>query len=420
MKKSFITAIIMLWTMFVMAQSQKIHVVQRGETFASIASKYGMTESELRNANPNVKNCYSGTKLNVGKRIGSQETTTMQNKSIATNNETTLHDKVEPSVLSSNTIKSESRPTSSPIDKYLSLSQSLINNKKYKKATKWIELVLNDDRCTAEQNNKAKKMLAQIENAKEERRERLSAFFDNLETGLKKAEQSLRVMSQNAYEIDAIQRGTNVPNRTPVSTYNNRSSQIINNGIDEMKRYAENVLAKADEDHAKFEEEQRKIKEEKEKIYNKALELYNGGNYTEALKWFKKAAENGNIEAQYKVGDMYAEGKGVEKNNTIAERWYRQAEENQRYAHESILQLNNRQSQTSTPIISSESTVKKEKSTCTWCNGTGLTLKSISCPTSIFGCVDVYCSQCAKTHCRNNTNHKKCVMCDGTGKRDSY
>ncbi|MBQ6208789.1 MAG: SEL1-like repeat protein [Prevotella sp.] len=420
MKKSIFIAIFMLWTMGIMAQSQQIHVVKRGETFASIASKYGMSENELRNVNPNVKNCFAGTKLNISKGTDEvQKATTVHNKSIVKNNETTMKDKVVSTVHSSNTVQSESKSTRNPLDSYLSLSQSEINHKKYRKATKWINIVLNDGRSTAEQRKEAQRQLALIENAKEERRERLSAFFDNLETGLRKTEQSLRAMSQKAYEIDAIQRGANVPYRTPVATYNNPSSQIYNNGINDMKKYTENVIAKSEKEFAIWEEKMKKEKEEREYIYNKGVEYYNEGNYSEALKWFKQAAENGNIEAQYKIGDMYAEGKGVEKNETIAMRWYKQAEENQRYLHESILQFENRHSKSSTPVISSEPTVKKEKWTCTFCNGTGLTIKSIKCPLGfLHECVDIYCNQCGRSHCSSNNRHEKCVMCDGTGKRD--
>lgn len=45
------------------AQSNTTHVVKRGETFASVAEKYGITEQELLDFNPNKKNCYVGLKL---------------------------------------------------------------------------------------------------------------------------------------------------------------------------------------------------------------------------------------------------------------------------------------------------------------------------------------------------------------------
>lgn len=60
---------------------------------------------------------------------------------------------------------------------------------------------------------------------------------------------------------------------------------------------------------------------------------------------------------------------------------------------------------------------KRRTVTCTWCNGTGLVLSNVSCPISwIKDCVDVYCKQCATTHCQDNTNHKECDACRGTGK----
>lgn len=64
-------AIISFSTVF--AQTEKTHLVKRGETFASIAKKYGLTESELRSANPYAKACYTGMKLNIKKTISIEE-----------------------------------------------------------------------------------------------------------------------------------------------------------------------------------------------------------------------------------------------------------------------------------------------------------------------------------------------------------
>lgn len=46
-----------------LAQTTQRHVVQRGETYAFIAKKYGITEDELIKANPGHKVCYVGLKL---------------------------------------------------------------------------------------------------------------------------------------------------------------------------------------------------------------------------------------------------------------------------------------------------------------------------------------------------------------------
>jgi TPR repeat protein len=45
----------------------------------------------------------------------------------------------------------------------------------------------------------------------------------------------------------------------------------------------------------------------------------------EALKWFRLAATNGNAQAEYNVGFMYANGRGVRHNEEEAVRWFRQA-----------------------------------------------------------------------------------------------
>jgi TPR repeat protein len=50
-------------------------------------------------------------------------------------------------------------------------------------------------------------------------------------------------------------------------------------------------------------------------------------NYTEAFVWYRKAAEQGGADAQYTLGIMYANGKGVPQNDTEAIAWYRKAAE---------------------------------------------------------------------------------------------
>jgi uncharacterized protein len=52
----------------------------------------------------------------------------------------------------------------------------------------------------------------------------------------------------------------------------------------------------------------------------------------EAVKWFRKAAEQGNAKAQYYLGFMYANGTGVPEDDAEAVKWYRKAAE-QGYAN---------------------------------------------------------------------------------------
>src|SRR5206468_794252 len=50
-------------------------------------------------------------------------------------------------------------------------------------------------------------------------------------------------------------------------------------------------------------------------------------NYAEAVKWYRKAAEQNNAEAQFKLGVCYANGQGMEKDNAEAVKWWRKSAE---------------------------------------------------------------------------------------------
>jgi hypothetical protein len=50
-------------------------------------------------------------------------------------------------------------------------------------------------------------------------------------------------------------------------------------------------------------------------------------DYAKALKWLRKATDQGYAEAQYNLGQMYANGWGVEKDFAEAAKWYRKAAE---------------------------------------------------------------------------------------------
>src|SRR5579864_924144 len=44
-----------------------------------------------------------------------------------------------------------------------------------------------------------------------------------------------------------------------------------------------------------------------------------------AAMWFRKAAEQGNVDGQFKLGAMYEHGRGVDADATEAANWYRKA-----------------------------------------------------------------------------------------------
>ena len=50
-------------------------------------------------------------------------------------------------------------------------------------------------------------------------------------------------------------------------------------------------------------------------------------NSKEAVKWFRKAAEQGHALAQYNLGDCYYQGRGVAQDSKEAVKWFRKAAE---------------------------------------------------------------------------------------------
>ena len=65
--------------------------------------------------------------------------------------------------------------------------------------------------------------------------------------------------------------------------------------------------------------------EKSEQLFNKGIELFDEKNYTESIKYFKKAADQGNADAQYELGYMYSRGEGVTLSDSEAVRWYKLA-----------------------------------------------------------------------------------------------
>ena len=63
-------------------------------------------------------------------------------------------------------------------------------------------------------------------------------------------------------------------------------------------------------------------------MFEMGQSFYDKGNYTEALKWYKKAADNGSSDAQSELGFMYMNGEGVPINKSEGAKWLIKASEN--------------------------------------------------------------------------------------------
>ena len=74
-----------------------------------------------------------------------------------------------------------------------------------------------------------------------------------------------------------------------------------------------NVLSAPDKDGNEF--------------YEKGNKASDNGNFEEAVKWWRKAADLGHVKAQNTLGVCYATGKGVTQSIEEAVKWYRTAAE---------------------------------------------------------------------------------------------
>ena len=69
-------------------------------------------------------------------------------------------------------------------------------------------------------------------------------------------------------------------------------------------------------------------------------------DYAEALKWFRKAAEQENAKAQYNLGVMYINGEGVTKDYAEAFKWFRKAAEQGNERAQNLFMIKNGQGKT--------------------------------------------------------------------------
>ena len=61
--------------------------------------------------------------------------------------------------------------------------------------------------------------------------------------------------------------------------------------------------------------------------FEQGLKFFYDNDYTNAVSCFIKAAEQGDAEAQFSLGNMYAEGQGVPQDEQQAISWFRKAAE---------------------------------------------------------------------------------------------
>jgi len=108
------------------------------------------------------------------------------------------------------------------------------------------------------------------------------------------------------------------------SNYENRLSKKQSFHVHELAQYSPFILKDYKEQQKATDTVAHSILDAKAQ-YELGLKYYNGHgvfqDYAKALEWFRKAAEQGNVEAQHELGVLYTGSQGVSKDYIQAYKW---------------------------------------------------------------------------------------------------
>lgn len=160
---------------------QKVHTVMRGETFAIIAKKYGISEEELRNANTTVKMAHTGAKLKIPQKKVERAVSTPTPP--PKNNASSMSQ--SPSIHTSQMHQSQTSASITPNTNWHSREKfnsgkKNFYDKKWKKAIADFNEVLSDPLATEEEIRLSKQFVAQAKEKQKEKEERRQEFANRL------------------------------------------------------------------------------------------------------------------------------------------------------------------------------------------------------------------------------------------------
>ena len=420
MKKLFITILLGISTAALAQQTE--HQVKRGETFASIAAKYGITEAALRKANADRKTAFAGMKL----RIPAAKTTS---EKVTVDTPVPIS---EPTVQPSAPTTEPTVQPSAPTTEHSGNSFSMVNfnkgkeyfyNKKWKKAIKAFNNVLADPMADEETKQLSSQFLAQAQQQQQERKERREAFWSMLSKGLKAVGNTL------VETVDVLQQHENRSNNTYAQ---NQDEQSGIDGIQSPGYYNVDNNTSSDPRIGSLEQQLRDLKYQYAKLERECenIELNSKQEIERRMQRIRDIKKR-------KVGRTY-ELTSEEKNLLELNK---QTRSNAQKKKEQILRqmtplniniqrlenqisalkggnVNNSAANTSPSPQSSQRREKRYR-TCTSCGGTGLVPDMRHDRTiSTVGSGNTYhlCDQCGKRH--HGTAHKSCSSCRGTGQKE--
>ena len=414
-----ITSFAILMAIQMNAQTSETYVVKRGESFSSIASKYGISENELRKQNPDAKKCYTGMKLNIKKP--STTSSTINRNETSTTQSTATHKSSTTTQVSKNYW-----------DTFLNYSfqdgVNYFNDGKWSKAIKEFKKVMNNSHCTPEMKEACRKNIAL---AKEKRSEKRAAFWDNLSEGLNNLSNS---MAEVSYKLQGGNTSPTQITTCPTSPSNTTASSMVSS-----KNFTVREPSNLDAQHLKELHEKGSTEVTfyenstgKKSRHVNICQLCNGNPNTQLCVLCNGS---GNLGVNYRSVCTFCNGVGhycTLCNNRGYEDhvWVTDASgrlltvDGQPVKSESEVS-----SYRSTTIQNSSSTDSKKM--CFNCNGTGVVPNgadlvkpygSKECYGNKYNgnnhvCKIIMCPTCHQSHCETLSLHKECKMCKGNGYR---
>ena len=193
--KKLLIYVLMSCIMPSVVQAQTRHVVQRGESFELIASRYGLTVDELKRENPDEEVCYTGLELVIPK--GSEpkallgKLTSYEASMIDQASQLYQHGKYRKAA----SVYSEVLKTYPSAVVYLGRAMSFYHRKKYKDAISDFNSALLCGDCSSEIREECEGLISSATSLREQQREKRNKVWQDI--GIAAA--SVAVVAATAY-----------------------------------------------------------------------------------------------------------------------------------------------------------------------------------------------------------------------------
>ena len=143
------------------------------------------------------------------------------------------------------------------------------------------------------------------------------------------AKQNFDIAKYNLGNMYEFGRGVSKDNQETIKWYQSAAEQGNAKALSGLGYlYQNGIGVNKDNQKAAGYYEQAGNNGESDAHYNLGLMLLDENNSNKGIKWLKTSADNGNINAQYYLGEVYASGRYVYQDYVEAEHYYRMAAEN--------------------------------------------------------------------------------------------